>query len=688
MSPNKLIGEKSPYLRQHATNPVDWHPWGDEPFTRALNENKPVLLSIGYSTCHWCHVMEEEVFSDEEAARLINETFISVKVDREERPDIDAVYMAASHAATGSGGWPLNVLLTPDRMPFFVATYLPKESMAGRMGMMDLCKSVKELWERDRVQVENSSLDFTAQMNFDRTEACMESPDMKVIERAVNGLSDRYDAVNGGFGTRPKFPTTHNLIFLLRNYHRTKNTEILDIVENTLRKMRFGGLYDQLGYGFHRYSTDPVWLVPHFEKMLYDQAMALSAYTEAFSATGDDFYKGVASEICAYLLRDLTSLEGEDAGAFYAGEDADSEGKEGTFYLWTEEELRAVLDEEEAVLARRYFNTSSGGNYRDEVTGTPTGKNILYISPASIETGAAGPEMDKIREKLFRARLPRQRPFRDEKILTDWNGLMIAALAKAGATFGNEEYIKAARRAADFLLSNLTTPDGHLLHRYMEGEAAIDGFLDDYAHFVWGLMELYGATFEESYFCEAIKINSVMMREFHDPAEGGFWFTAKGSEELIVRTRNDNDNVYPSGNSAAVMNLLRLSKLTGDAVPDRTSRGLLEVSGGEMSLNPMAYTALLTALDYSIGTPIEIVIAGARHAPDTAALIKVVRESYLPNLSLLLLPTGEEAEIVKIAPFLNNITEVDGKATAYLCKDFSCTTPMTDPLELKKLLTA
>ena len=515
---NRLAREKSPYLLQHANNPVDWYAWGDEAFEKAKEEDKPIFLSIGYSTCHWCHVMEKESFEDDETAQLMNDTFVSIKVDREERPDIDHVYMTVCQMMTGSGGWPLNVIMTPDRKPFFATSYLPKQSIYGRLGMDDLSRQVKKLWTESRDQVLDSSEKVMLALNRIQEDSPGQSLGKEVLNTAFRQLSQNYDPKHGGFGNAPKFPTAHNMLFLLRYWKRTGDDSALRMVEGTLKAMRQGGIYDQIGFGFHRYSTDERWLVPHFEKMLYDQAMLAMIYTEAYQATGKEDYATTANEIFTYVLRDMTAVE----GGFFSAEDADSEGEEGKFYVWTMDEIRNLLDSSEAELVTEVYRAADVGNFHEEATGQLTGSNILHMRQSLHETAlrlGIPPEelktrLEQARLKLFEAREKRIHPYKDDKILTDWNGLMIAALSKAAQVFDRPDYANAAMKAADFILSTLRAPDGRLLHRYRDGEAGMPPNVDDYVFMIWGLLELYEATFEIRYLKTALDLNQCFSPAF------------------------------------------------------------------------------------------------------------------------------------------------------------------------------
>ncbi len=615
---NRLASEKSPYLLQHADNPVDWYPWGEEAFAAAREQDKPIFLSIGYSSCHWCHVMEHESFEDEAVARLLNEHFISVKVDREERPDIDNIYMKVCQAMTGSGGWPLTVFMTPGGKPFFAGTYFPKQSKYGRPGMLELVPHMASLWKNDRERLDQISEHATVALeSFAFTGDDRKLSD-KLLATAYSRLEASYDEVHGGFGGAPKFPTPHQLSMLLRYWDRSGDARALEIVGTTLRKMYGGGIYDHLGRGFHRYSTDQMWLVPHFEKMLYDQAMLAIAYLETHQATGNTFYGAVAEEIFDYVVRDLTSPE----GGFYSAEDADSEGEEGTFYVWTKDEITEALGEKDSRIFCERFGVTGHGNFE--------GKNVLHISS---DTGAGEGSLETMKEKLLTIRSKRPRPMLDDKILTDWNGLMIAALAKGARVTGNPGYASAAAKAAGFILSGMRTSEGRLLHRYRDGESAIPGYLDDYAFLTWGLVELYEATFEARWLSEALKLADEMTGLFgdSDKEKGGFYFTGSDAEKLIVRTKEIYDGAVPSGNSVAALVLLRLGRMTGRTDLESAADALMKEFSGQLAGSPTAYTQMLIALDFALGPGAEYVIAGERSDDDTESMIRLLAERFMPG---------------------------------------------------------
>ena len=687
---NRLIQEKSPYLRQHAHNPVSWFPWGEEAFREAGRTDRPIFLSIGYSTCHWCHVMERESFADEDIARLMNETFISIKVDREERPDIDAHYMAVCQVLTGGGGWPLTVILTPDKRPLFAGTYFPKESRFGLIGLKDLIGRIAEAWKSRRPELLSSTERIRAALH-EPAEA-PEGPKISsaVLDQAATDLAAQFDAEFGGFGSAPKFPTPHHLTFLLRQARRKNDRKALAMVEKTLQAMRRGGIFDHLGFGFHRYSTDRRWLVPHFEKMLYDQALLAMAYTEAYQFTGQDEYRRTGEEILTYVRRDLRSLE----GAFYTAEDADSEGKEGKFYVWELGEIEAVLSPSEAEFAKSVFNLRPEGNFA-EPGGRHSGQNILYLGrPPELTAASLGLSEEDFQEqisrlggRLFGRREHRPRPLKDTKILADWNGLMIAALAKAALAFGRTDYAEAAATAAAFIRDKMTVK-GKLYHRSAEGEVAVPAFLDDHAFLIWGLLELYAATFEAGYLSWAAGLTEDAIRAFWDEKAGGFFFTsADHHEDLPLRRKELSDGALPSGNSVMVSNLLRLGRLLGRPDLEAKAGRLIEVFSGKISQYPAAYTQLLCGLDFAPGPSREVVVVGRTGAPDTQALFDVLRKEFIPNTVVLFRPAEEsDPKIVKLAPFAAAMKSLGDRATAYVCSNYHCERPTTNPEELRSLL--
>lgn len=657
---NKLIQQKSPYLLQHAHNPVDWYPWGPEAFSRAVGEDKPIFLSVGYSTCHWCHVMERESFEDEDVARLLNKYFICIKVDREERPDIDSIYMSVCQSLTGHGGWPLTVFLTPDRHPFFAGTYYPKEDSRGMMGLMTLLQTVHDAWLNRRETLLDSAREI---LSYQKTEAGSSEGniDEDVIHAAFSQLKYSFDSMYGGFGRAPKFPTPHNLLFLLRYWYNYGEPYALEIVEKTLASMKCGGIFDHIGFGFSRYSTDNKWLVPHFEKMLYDNALLALAYGEAFNATGKAQYSETAVQILEYVLRDMTSPE----GGFYSAEDADSEGVEGKFYLWSVNEVRDVLGASDADKYCGLYNITDRGNFE--------GMNI----PNLIEAGEIPPDkrelVKKCRQKLFAHREKRIHPFKDDKILTAWNGLMMAAMAYTGRILNQEKYVTAAQKCAEFILKKLVRYDGRLLARYRNGEAAINAYLEDYAFLVWGLLELYEATYDAQYLKQALKFNDEMLNLFSDGEAAGLFLYGHDSEELITRPRESYDGAIPSGNSAAAMNLLRIARLTGRHDLEYKAKELLDFFSSGMEAAPTGHGFMLCAYLHTISeSAAEVVITGSKNNE----MVKTYDSLYNPfSVSI----ANITPELESLVPFISEYKEQSGKpAAAYICKNFSCSAPITD----------
>ncbi len=680
---NRLQYEKSPYLLQHASNPVDWYPWGDAAFETARRESRPIFLSIGYSTCHWCHVMERESFEDPAVARLLNEAFVCIKVDREERPDIDKLYMTVCQMLTGSGGWPLTIIMTPDKKPFFAATYIPKESRFGRTGMTSLLPAVAEAWRHKNRELLASADQIVSAVHTSAGEAAPGELTEAVLAAAYEQLSQRYDRRYGGFGGAPKFPTPHNLLFLLRYWKRSGNAFALDMVMQTLSAMHRGGMYDHIGFGFHRYSTDERWLVPHFEKMLYDQALLTMAYTEAFQATGRKEFEETAREIITYVLRELTAPE----GGFYSAEDADSEGEEGRYYLWTAAEIEQLLAPDEAALVLKLYNAEPGGNFRDEATGRQSPANILHrgtppesADPLNLPQEDLRARLEAARRRLLEARNGRVHPHKDDKILTDWNGLMVAALARAAQAFDEPAYAEAARRAADFILSTLRLPNGRLLHRYRDGEAAMAANLDDYAFLIWGLIELYETTFDVRDLAAALSLNKEVLAHFWDEnGGGGLFFSPEDGEALLLRQKELYDGAVPSGNSVAMHNLLRIARMTADAGCEHKAAQIGRAFAAQVLQYPSAATHLLLALDFAVGPSHEVVIAGNPRQHETRELLRALRSRFLPNKVVMLRDADEDGSTLhRLAPFTEHMTPVNGTPAAYICSNFTCAAPCTD----------
>jgi len=686
---NRLAKEKSPYLLKHAQNPVDWYPWTKEAFMKAEKKDKPIFLSIGYSTCHWCHVMERESFEDEEVAEILNKNFVSIKVDREERPDIDKIYMKTCVLMTGSGGWPLTIIMTPQKQPFFAGTYLPKRGRAGIVGLVDLLGKVAKSWETDKSRLISAAESATEYLVEYVTEKQREEELTEIVfDEAFIRLLDGFDQSNAGFGTSPKFPSPHNLLFLLRYWKIKGRQQALEMVEKTLQKMRMGGIFDQVGFGFHRYSTDSRWLVPHFEKMLYDQAMMAIAYTEAYQATGKDEYRKTVEEIFEYVLRDMTNPK----GGFFSAEDADSEGQEGKFYLWTEAEIKQVLGEN-ADLITKVFNISREGNYHDEVHKDKTGRNILHfrepLLELSLDLGVSYEELASVlrnvRQKLFEAREERVHPLKDDKILTDWNGLMIAALAKGAQVFNARALSEAAENAVGFILEKMQRVDGRLIHRYRDGEATVDGNLDDYAFLVWGLIELYEATFDTRYLEEALRLQDDMLEHFWDKESGGFFFKADDSEKLLIRHKDFRDGAIPSGNSVAFLNLIKLSRMTGKTHYEEKAATLARAFSSHEEGTPSHNTMFLTALDFFIGPAYEIVIVGNPNSEETKNMLHAIRTRFVPN-KVMLLKEVDQKDLENLAGFTKDMKTIDNKTPVYICRNFVCNKPITEIEEVLEIL--
>ncbi len=687
-SHNHLWGEKSPYLLQHADNPVDWYPWGEEAFNKAKEEDKPIFLSIGYSTCHWCHVMEEESFKDSEVAEILNKYFVSIKVDREERPDIDRTYMKVAQLLTGSGGWPLTIIMTPDKKPFFAATYLPKHTSGRLVGLLELLPKVHELWVKDRDELEDQANKIASALRgFQRSEIGKE-PNRDLLDRTFESLSRSYDKEFGGFGSAPKFPLPQNLLFLMGYWKEFGNPEALQMVTHTLQRMRMGGIYDQVGFGFHRYSTDRYWHIPHFEKMLYDQAMMLLLYVEAYRATKNEDFKEVALELIDYLKRALKAKE----GAFYSAEDADSDGKEGKFYLFTIEEIREILNDE-AQFFIKVFSMKREGN-KEGVAVNGIGENVLYMerplrelsSELGIPIHKLKERIETLRERVFFEREKRTHPSKDTKILTDWNGLTIAALAKAGFTFNRPDIIKMAEAAANFILKRMFNRDGSIYHRYSAGEVKVRGFLDDYAFLSFGLLELYEATFKEDYLERVIALQDYLFENFWDNKMGGFFFTDKKQKEILVREKEVYDGPYPSGNSVEFLNLLKLYHMTGSPSYREKAELLAKAFSKDLQKAPGAAPFFMYGLTLRFGNSSELVIVADSKGNNDFEVLDILRNSYMPNVVVVLKSNKIKNRMEKIAPFTKGMNFIEGKPTFYLCRDFACNLPTTDPHKVAELL--
>jgi uncharacterized protein len=695
MHTNRLSDEKSPYLLQHAHNPVDWYPWGPEAFEKARSQDKPIFLSIGYSTCHWCHVMERESFENDAIAALMNRHFVAIKVDREERPDVDRIYMAFVQATTGGGGWPMSVWLTPELKPFYGGTYFPPEQRYGHPGFPMVLERVAEAWRQDRDRIEESSRQAIEQLTRQSAVASAGPgsalrPDKGTLDAGFYVFRRSFDTRYAGFGEAPKFPRPVALNFLLRYYAGAKSQEALDMVTATLREMAKGGMYDQLGGGFHRYSVDARWFVPHFEKMLYDQAQLAISYLEAFQISGDPSFAETARGILDYVLRDMR----DPGGAFYSAEDADSvidpshpdEKGEGAFYVWTQSEIEAVAGQPAGEWFCNRYGVEPHGNVSNDPHQEFTGKNILYQADAP-----GDPErLAAIREtshKLLEARSRRVRPHLDDKVLTAWNGLMISAFAKAGAVLAESRYAEAARRAADFIVARMYDPTtGILLRRYRQGSAAIPGFLDDYAFFTQALLDLYETGFEWRDLELAIRLTEKMLGLFEDTEHGAFFSTAAGDTTLVMRIKEDYDGAEPSGNSIAVLNLLRLAQMTDRADFRASAARALEAFGSRMVAAPVGVPQMLVAFEFSISKPRQIVLVGERDAPDTRQLLRALHSRFIPNRIVLLVNAESRHALARYLPSIADMTAIGGRATAYVCEDYACQLPTADAAAFAQLL--
>jgi uncharacterized protein YyaL (SSP411 family) len=672
---NKLAKETSPYLLQHANNPVEWYPWGEEALTKAKAEDKPILLSIGYSACHWCHVMAHESFEDEETARLMNENFINIKVDREERPDLDSIYMSAVQLMTRGGGWPMTVFLTPDQVPFYCGTYFPREERYGMPSFRRVLLSVAQAYRDKRALLYQDAETIVSELRrSDVLTGARNKLDSEILDEAASKLVANYDVRNGGFGGAPKFPPSMALSFLMRTYKRTGDKRFLDIVDETLARMASGGIYDQIGGGFHRYSVDAEWLVPHFEKMLYDNALLSRAYLDGYLITKNEMYRRITKEILDYVAREMTSPE----GGFYSSQDADSEGKEGAFFIWSADEVKSALGENEAELFCRYFGSTLEGNFE--------GKNIFHVPrPISVVARLNNISEERLseivrhgRQRLFEMRQARTKPGRDEKILTAWNGLMLRSFAEAASSLDREDYRRIAARNAEFMVSTLHG-EGGLLRSFKDGRARLNAYLEDYACLIDGLISTYEATFNPRWIHAARNLSNLMIEKFWDSNEGGFYLTSNDHESLIHRPKDFNDNATPSGSSAAAFALLRLWKLTGEQKWADHAVRTMESMAGLIPKHPAAFAHWLCALDFYLGRVKEIAISGNPDDPQTKKLLNEVFRTYLPNK---VVACGIDGDVF----LLENRPQIGDLPTAYVCENFSCKLPVTTPEDLSKAL--
>ncbi|HYA29817.1 MAG TPA: thioredoxin domain-containing protein [Acidobacteriota bacterium] len=677
---NRLIHEISPYLLQHAHNPVDWYPWGDEAFQRAKAENKPILLSIGYSACHWCHVMERESFENEKIAAVMNDLFVNIKVDREERPDLDEIYMNAVQMLTGRGGWPMTMFLTPERKPFYGGTYFPPEDRGGMPGFPRILMSAAQAYRDRREDVDKSVTQILAALQrMSESSASEKTFSPSVIAAGAEKISRAYDSENGGLGQAPKFPNAGVYEIFLRHYHHSKSERYLEMVIHTLTKMAQGGIYDHLGGGFHRYSVDAKWLVPHFEKMLYDNAQLMRIFAHAYKLTGEPLFKTVVDETCGYLLREMCQPD----GGFYSTQDADSDGEEGKFFVWTETEINNLLGEPDGEIFARIYDVSAAGNF--------DGKNILHpiltLDQASKYFRRDRSEIEALiaraKQKLFGEREKRVKPFRDEKIITAWNGLMLSGLAEAIKISPRPAYIEAAQRTIDFIFTRMFR-DGSLLHMYKDGQAKLLGFLDDYAFLAIGLLDVYEVSFERSLLDRAQQLTGIMLREFWDQNEGGFFFTGNSHELLISRAKPIFDASIPSGNAMATQVLLRMHHITGNEDYRQRAEKVLRSYYDAMESQPFGFAHLLCALDFYLTQPKEIVVVGEGQDEMTRDFLDKIHSLYLPNLILQFANSNDA--LANISPLLEGKTQLNGKPTVYVCHNHTCSAPTTSWSELKPLL--
>ena len=677
---NRLIHETSPYLLQHAHNPVEWYPWGDDAFAEARAKNKPILLSIGYSACHWCHVMEHESFENEKIAALMNELFVNIKVDREERPDLDEIYMSAVQMLTGRGGWPMTMFLTPERKPFYGGTYFPPEDRSGMPGFPRILMGVNQAFRERPADVEKSVtqiLSALQRMSESAQSEKMFSP--SVIADGVENIARAYDSENGGLGQAPKFPNAGVYELFLRHFHHSRSERYLEMVTHTLTKMAQGGIFDHVGGGFHRYSVDAKWLVPHFEKMLYDNAQLVRIYAQAFKITNNPLFKTVVDETCAYLLREMLHPE----GGFYSTQDADSDGEEGKFFVWTPAEINQLIGEDTGEIFGRMYDVSEQGNFEEKSILHPS----LTVAQASKYFRKDQSEIERriaaAKQKLFSEREKRIKPFRDEKIITAWNGLMLSGFAEAMKISPRDEYIEATKRTVDFILTKLFR-DGFLLHTYKDGKAKLLGYLDDYAFLTVGLLDVYEVLFDRSLLDRSIELCETMLREFWDDKDGGFFYTGKSHEQLISRAKPIFDASIPSGNAMATQSLLRLHHITGrDEYRERAEK-VLRANYDAMESQPFGFAHLICALDFYLATPKGIFVVGDRQSAGTREILAGIHSLYLPNLTLQLADPDEPLE--KFSPLLGGKTQLDGKPTAYVCQNYTCSAPVTSWPELQRLL--
>lgn len=699
--PNRLAQEKSPYLLQHAYNPVDWYPWGDEAFERARREDKPIFLSVGYSTCYWCHVMEREVFENEEIAAAMNRAVVCIKVDREERPDIDRVYMSALQAMSGSGGWPMSMFLTPDLKPFFGATYIPPAERHGQPGFPQILESVREAWTSEREKIVEAGVrvgEYLAHLSGSGGTAV--EPGLAPLDAGFQFFRRTYDSRFAGFGGAPKFPRPVVLNFLFRYYARTKSDLARDMALETLRAMARGGMHDHIGGGFHRYSTDQRWHVPHFEKMLYDQAQLAISYLEAFQISHDHTFSENARDILEYVLRDLSHSD----GGFFSAEDAESapssadrdHKEEGAFYVWTKNEIDRLLSPDEALITQRIYGVDENGNVQDDPHQVFGGKNVLFFAQTEAEAAQnlSRPESDvrvvlqSARRKLFKARDGRPRCHLDDKILTSWNGLMISAFARAYQVLGEKTYLDTAKRSVRFILSRLRDgSSGELYHRYRDGEARFEGQLDDYAFVIQALLDLYESGFDILWLSTALALLQKQNELFYDEENGGYFDTTGRDSSVLVRTKEWYDGAEPSGNSIAILNLLRIAQFTNDQRQSEMAHKSLSFFGDHLLNSAQATPQFLVALDFSLAKPMQIIVAGRADDPGVNGLLREIHSHYLPRKVMMLADEENgQAYLSSLNPFVGTLKMIDSKPTVYVCENYACKLPTSEPSVLSGLL--
>ncbi len=685
---NRLSGELSPYLLQHAKNPVDWYPWGEEAFSVAKESDRMIFLSIGYATCHWCHVMEKESFEDPGVASVLNKDYVPIKRDRAERPDIDQLYMAASQALSGSGGWPLNVVLTPDRKPFFAMTYVPRESHFGSPGILDILTGIARMWKEEREKLTTSADRVVRQISGGPEKG--KAPVRSFLEAGFESLLLNFDRVNGGFGLAPKFPLPHNLFYLLRYARISGDERAVMMVGQTLRSMLTGGIWDHIGYGLHRYSTDSRWQLPHFEKMLYDQALVSLALIEAFQVTGDASFGRAARQCLEFVEREMTSPE----GGFYSAQDADTRGEEGGYYLWTRKDIEELLPGDVFAVAADAWHLTTAGNFIDPVTGDRTGKNVIYLTRApddlARQKGMSLPELEAILESartiLSSARQARERPLTDDKVLTDWNGLAIAAFSRAARAFSERHYADVAGKAASFILGTMYSDVGGLLHRFRKGSAGIDGMAADYAFLVYGLTELYNATYRPEVLSAARELQQDFDARFWDQKKSGYFSSPPKNDDLLVRQKDFYDGAIPSANSVAFVNLIRLSHLAGDTAYEKRADTLAKIYTPLLTQTPAAYSFFLSGLAAVFGPAASVVIATGDDTPVSDDMTRALDRGFHP-FTVVLRKTPANAEALsEVAPFTREMMPSGGMPTSYVCSRRSCSKPVTSVGELLSLV--